>query len=1088
MKFSACKADLFLATIFLLLLCTTADKGPLVHTKLGPLRGKYVSVKGKETGVHAYLGVPFAKPPVGPLRLSPPQPAEGWEGERDATQQPPMCAQDRKINVEFIKKISMHIELPDISEDCLYLNIYTPVKPSEKHKLPVMVWIHGGGLTIGSASSYDGSALAAYEDVVVVLIQYRLGILGFMSTEDEHMPGNFGLLDQVEALRWVQQHIHHFGGDPGSVTIFGESAGGVSVSLLLLSPLSAGLFHGAIAESGTAAMDTMFEFNHLKSARIIANLLGCNSSTTEKIADCMKKVPVDDIVKIHKEDGRMLLGPAVDGTFLLKLAAESLKNHEMHRLPVMIGCNTDEAGWLFLHEIAPPGWEDGMDREESITMLTMFLYRDAKDRWKTDLLAEEYMGTSSDRQKIREGFSEVIGDVLFTIPALKTANSHRDVGVPVYLYLFQESPSMLKKKRPSFVGSDHTDELFFVFGSCFTEDQVTPDESCTEEDIQLCKTVMRYWGNFARTRSPNGDGLVQWPQYGAEGDYLAIGMEQVRGQHLKKDRFTFFTQTLPEKIKQHQEKMELLKTKTVHTKLGAVKGEFVSVKGREGVHAFLGVPFAKPPIGPLRLAAPQPTEGWEGVREATKQPPICPQNRDQLAEFIKMISSINVDIPEVSEDCLYLNIYTPANMAQDAKLPVMVWIHGGGFMSGSVSIYDGSALAAYQDMVVVLIQYRLGLLGFLSTGDEHIPGNFGLLDQVEALRWVQQHIHNFGGDPGSVTIFGESAGGVSVSLLLLSPLSDGLFHRAIAESGTAAMDALLTNDPLSFAQLAANASGCDLTSTEKISVCLKHMDHDALMTLVHNQMLHFPVAVDGQFITKPVDELFRNAELLKIPFITGVNNDEGGWLLPSFLAPPNWTEGMDREEVLNTLAVFCPFELMKELAADEYLGTSEDRVKNRDGFTELLGDLVFTIPAIKTANAHRDAGAPVYLYEYQHAPKAMQERRPSFVRSDHGDEIFSVLGFCFTTTHVNLGGLCTKEDKQLSNIMMSYWGNFARTGSPNGDGLVQWPQYGAEGDYLVIGTEQVPGQHLKKDRFTFFTQTLPEKIKQHQGKIDHSEL
>uniref|UniRef100_UPI003AAEE164 fatty acyl-CoA hydrolase precursor, medium chain-like n=1 Tax=Centroberyx gerrardi TaxID=166262 RepID=UPI003AAEE164 len=446
------------------------------------------------------------------------------------------------------------------------------------------------------------------------------------------------------------------------------------------------------------------------------------------------------------------------------------------------------------------------------------------------------------------------------------------------------------------------------------------------------------------------------------------------------------------------------------------------------------------------------------------------------------------EVPDVSEDCLYLNIYTPANAAPDANLPVMVWIHGGGLTSGSASLYDGSALAAYQDMVVVLIQYRLGLLGFLSTGDEHMPGNFGLLDQVEALRWIQEHIHNFGGDPGSVTIFGESAGGMSVSLLLLSPLSDGLFHHAIAESGTAAVDMIVTNDPLPVAQMVANVSGCGITSTEKIADCMRHMDNDALMTFSHkDQMMRFAVSIDGHLLTKPVAELLQNHELLKIPFITGFNNDEWGWLLPGFFAPPNWTEGMDREDVMSTLAMFFPDpkdELIRELIADEYLGTSEDRVKNRDGYTELLGDLMFTFPAIKVANAHRDAGAPVYLYEYQYAPKFLQEKRPSFVGSDHGDELFTVLGLCFTTTHVKIEDVCTEEEEQLSRTMMSYWGSFARTGSPNGDGLVHWPQYGAEGDYLAIGMEQVPGQHLKKDRFNFFTQTLPEKIRQHQEKME----
>ncbi|AWP08665.1 putative liver carboxylesterase 2-like [Scophthalmus maximus] len=531
----------------------------------------------------------------------------------------------------------------------------------------------------------------------------------------------------------------------------------------------------------------------------------------------------------------------------------------------------------------------------------------------------------------------------------------------------------------------------------------------------------------------------------------------------------------------------------IHTELGSLSGEYLSVKGGIGVDSYLGVPFAKPPVGPtLRLAAPQPVERWEGVRDATKQPPMCVQNKQLSLDLLALAGFVFQDIPDLSEDCLYLNIYSPASRARDAKLPVMVWIHGGGFYMGAASMYDGSALAAYQDVVVVVIQYRLGLLGFLSTGDEHMSGNFGMLDQVEALRWIQQHIHNFGGDPDLVTVFGESAGGVSVSLLLLSPLSDGLIHRAIAESGTAAMDALVLNNPLQLAQIVANMSGCSLESTEKIAHCMKNLDVDTFESFGKDTQLRVGVNLDGHFLTKPVNELFHKHELRTVPFMTGVNNDEGGWLLPNFMAPPNWTEGVDREQVVNMLSIFYndPKDaIIVDLLTDEYIGTGEDRVKNRNGLTELIGDILFTIPAIKTANAHRDGGAPVFLYEYQHAPSFLQAKRPSFVRSDHGDEIITVLGLCLTTTHVTFTDQCLEEEVQLSKILMSYWGNFARTGSPNGNGLVHWPKYGAEEEYLAIALkEQVTGQHLKQDRFVFLTQTIPEKVQQRREKTEHSEL
>ncbi|XP_043980928.1 liver carboxylesterase 1 isoform X1 [Gambusia affinis] len=1082
--------------VSVLFLSATADlQAPEVQTRLGRLKGQYVSVKGKETGVHAFLGVPFAKPPLGPtLRLAAPQPAEGWQGLRDATKQPNMCIQDMDfVEVLYEKLSGWKTETPDISEDCLYLNIYTPANRAPDAKLPVMVWIHGGGFTIGSASMFDGSALAAYQDVVVVLIQYRLGFLGFFSTGDEHVSGNFGLLDQIQALKWVKENIHNFGGNQDLVTIFGESAGGVSVSLLLLSPLSHGLFQHAIAESGTASMDAVFMHYPVQIMQAAANASGCSLESSEKIAKCMRNLGIDTILTLGK-DPNLRFFVSVDGHFLTKPVPELLQKHELLTIPLMTGVNDHEGGFVLPGELAPANWTEGMDREQLANMVSFF-YPMPEDGPIREFILNEYVGGGEDPIRNRDGMTELLGDFFFNIPVIKTANAHRDAGAAVYLYEYHHAPKFLQKKRPSFVKCDHADEIFSVLGSCFTTTHVKLIDPCPEEEEVLSKIMMSYWGNFARTGSPNGDGLVNWPKYGAEEKHLSIDLkEQVPVRSLRKDRFIFVTQTLQKKIQQHREDVENSKSPEVQTKLGRLKGQYVSVKGKEtGVHAFLGVPFAKPPLGPtLRLTAPQPAEGWQGLRDATKQPNMCIQNMDFVGELLQKLKGLILETPDISEDCLYLNIYTPANRAPDAKLPVMVWIHGGGFIMGSASTYDGSALAAYQDVVVVLIQYRLGVLGFVSTGDEHLPGNFGLLDQIQALKWVKENIHSFGGNPDLVTIFGESAGGVSVSLLLLSPLSDGLFHRAIAESGTAALDFLVINDPVPAMQAVANASGCSFESTEKIAECMRDLDRDTILAVGKDQNLRYPVNVDGHFLTEPVPELFQKHKLLAVPFMTGINNHEGGFVLSDHYAPPNWTEGMDQELVRNILSIFYPLPeqaVIRDLIVNEYTGSGEDRIRNRDGFTELLGDFFFTIPAIKVANAHRDAGAAVYLYEYHHAPTILQKIRPSFVKCDHSDEILTVLGFCFTTTHVKLADACPKEEEEFSRIMMNYWGNFARTGSPNGDGLVKWPKYGEEEMYLSLDLkEQVSGQFLKKDRFIFATQTLPEKIKMLQENVEHSEL
>ncbi|KAJ8375876.1 hypothetical protein SKAU_G00064560 [Synaphobranchus kaupii] len=533
-------------------------KGPLVSLRSGSLRGKFMNVGGTETVVHAYLGVPFAQPPVGSLRLGPPLPAVPWEGERDATQQPAMCLQDVQVVVDLAKNISVQLDIPGTSEDCLYLNIYTPAMPKADSKLPVMVWIHGGSFVLGAASLYDGSALAAYQDVVVVLIQYRLGMMGFFSTGDEHCPGNFGLLDQVTALNWIKENIHSFGGDPGLVTIFGESAGGVSVSLQLLSPLSSGLFHRAIAESGTAMMDALINTNPLPVAQYAANMSGCDITSSKTIVECMKQLSEEDIMNNFEKIKVIIFGVTNDGVFLRKSRDELFHNHEVHKVPFMTGVTNLECGWLLANFIAPPGWVDGMDREQ-VTPILSLINSKTTDPRVNELILDEYLGTTGDRLAIRDGCLELMGDIFFTIPAIQTANFHRDAGAPVYLYEFQHAPSVVRDTRASFTKSDHGDEIHFVFGACFWDGHITfsgNKVACTEEEEKLALTVMEYWGNFARTGSPNGEGLVEWPQYGEKEEYLGFGLEQRVGQHLKEKQYVFMTQTLPEKVRGLQEQKE----------------------------------------------------------------------------------------------------------------------------------------------------------------------------------------------------------------------------------------------------------------------------------------------------------------------------------------------------------------------------------------------------------------------------------------------------------------------------------------------------------------------------------------------------
>ncbi|KAG7333277.1 hypothetical protein KOW79_003412 [Hemibagrus wyckioides] len=526
---------------------TQTDSGPVIVLKHGSVRGKYATVKGLDKVVEQYLSIPYAQPPVGPLRLAAPQPAEPWEGVRDGTQHSNICLQDLNDMKMVSEIMAIKFTLTSVSEDCLYLNVYTPSQRLASEKLPVMVWIHGGGLKTGGAVSYDGSALAAYENIIVVIIQYRLSILGFFSTGNKHAQGNWGFLDQIAALQWVQQNIESFGGDPKSVTIAGESAGAISSSMLTLSPLAKGLFHRAIFQSGTATVGGFSTKDPTAFIKIIANVTECDSSS-ELLVKCLKEKTEEDMMKAIKaiEKHKLFLGATVDGEFLTDLAEEVLKSNNFEKIPVLVGVTNHEFGWILPLIFVPPGWEKGMDRE-AVSLVTNQMIPD-KISGANDLIIAEYLKHAQTPEEIRDEFTNMIGDLFMVFPVLKVADYHRDSGENVYMYEFQHRPNVFKDIRPSFVKADHADDLFFVFGACFWNDHIEVIGTITEEENQLCRSIMGYWGNFIHTGSPNGPGLVKWPLYDTSNKYLALGLNQTEEQGLRQDKLHFFTVELPQKL------------------------------------------------------------------------------------------------------------------------------------------------------------------------------------------------------------------------------------------------------------------------------------------------------------------------------------------------------------------------------------------------------------------------------------------------------------------------------------------------------------------------------------------------------------
>ncbi|WP_447761502.1 carboxylesterase/lipase family protein [Sphingopyxis panaciterrae] len=444
----------------------------------------------------------------------------------------------------------------------------------------------------------------------------------------------------------------------------------------------------------------------------------------------------------------------------------------------------------------------------------------------------------------------------------------------------------------------------------------------------------------------------------------------------------------------------------VATESGAVVGATA-----DGIASFKGVPFAAPPVGAGRWSAPAPVVPWNAPRDATAYGPDCMQNP---------LPGIKAGDRPMSEDCLTLNIWTP-KPAKSAKLPVMVWIHGGGFVGGSGTLpeSDGTALAR-RDVVIVSFNYRLGRFGFFAHPALGEGGNWGLMDQIAALKWVQRNIASFGGDPAKVTIFGESAGGESVSRLMASPVAKRLFARAIVASGGGRDDWPTLAEAQAKGQVFGTRAGAADAAALRALPADKVLGSLALMSKEENR--YSGPITDGTIVPANADAIFAAGKQARIPYIIGSNDDELGFVPPPFRAMVNGPV----EKALGAAAT----------ATVRAAYSSEDDANRRLG-----GDVIFAEPALAFGLSQARAGAPTFLYRFGYVAEG--QRKPD-VGAVHASDVPFQFG--------NLAPDATAADRAAARLIGDYWTNFAKAGNPNGSALPEWTRLDpAAPQLLAIG-------------------------------------
>lgn len=484
--------------------------------------GGVVGERSTDGEVAVFRGIPYALPPIANLRWKPTEPFPAWQGHRSAKNFSPACMQPGPVDGTDTSLYSYR-PAEQASEDCLYLNVWSPfeaIKSKGKSLLPVMVWIHGGGFTWGASSMrlYDGEALTR-KGVIVVSFNYRLGMFGYFSHPEltaesvHHSSGNFGTLDQIAALRWVQKHISQFGGDPNNVTLFGESSGGTSVSQLMATQRADGLFHKAIIQSATLPPMPLLKQSKYGLPSAEASGVELQAMVGAKSIEDMRRIPAIRLLSISQKKPYIIdPGPVVDGWLFKQQVMDVFENLKQHKVPLLVGFTADEGSFYYLEAEGEFSASVPMSEPEYVSSIK-----------------QRYGKLSSDYLKIypkNDLYGAVVNpirDAIFGWAALYFARSNSQLEKNTYVYYFNHPPGWA---RETDWGAFHISDLIYSFNNVennFKYSQNWPDLNPTKVDYEMGELMSDYWVTFAKNGNPNMEGRPQWERFiGIDSSYMAF--------------------------------------------------------------------------------------------------------------------------------------------------------------------------------------------------------------------------------------------------------------------------------------------------------------------------------------------------------------------------------------------------------------------------------------------------------------------------------------------------------------------------------------------------------------------------------------